>query len=48
MAPACGVGKCIDIEIVKGTYSDASRCTLKCINKENMVLNLSEEPIITM
>ena len=33
------------IKIVDDTYSDASRCTLKCINKENMVLNLSEEPI---
>ena len=27
------------------TYSDTSRCTLKCIYKENMVLNLSKEPI---
>jgi len=30
----------IDIEIVNDTYSVTSRCTLKCINKENMALNL--------
>ena len=38
----------IFIKIVNDTHSYTSRCTLKCINKENMVLNLSEEPTTTM
>ena len=48
MGPAYEVGVCIDSKIVNDTYSDTSRCTLKCINKENMVLNLSEEPITVL
>ena len=38
-----GIWLWIFITIVNDTYSDTSRCTLKCINKENMVLNLNEK-----
>ena len=36
------------LRLLRAIIDDTSRCTLKCINKENMVLNLSKEPITVL